>query len=70
MTQVSRVVLTHDSLPAVANKAHGLMAQRGCEEDPALVASHVVDTIPKGLPGKGVTNLFAAYILLRAGGGN
>ena len=47
------------------------MAQRGVEEDPALVASHVVDTIPKGLQsGKWVTNLFAAYIAVRAGGGD
>ena len=47
------------------------MAQRGVEEDPALVASHVVDTVPKGRqPGKGFTNLFAAYIAVRAGGGD
>ena len=71
MTLVSRADLTRDSLLAIANKAHDLMAQRGVEEDPASIASHVVDTIPKGRqPGKGGTNLFAAYIALRAGGGN
>lgn len=42
--------------------------QRGVEEDPASIASHVADTIPAGYqPGEHVTDLFGAYIALRVG---
>ena len=47
------------------------MAERGAEEDPASIDSYVADTIPAGYqPGKRVTDLFAAYIALRLGGGS
>ena len=47
------------------------MAEKGAEEDPASIASYVAGTIPAGYqPGKRVTDLFAAYIALRVGGGS
>lgn len=62
--------VTRDDLLRIADKAHDLMLERGVNEDPASIASHVADSIPAGYqPGKGVTDLFAAYISLRVNGG-